>query len=208
MRKTILSVLLAIACSSVLAENFVTANDVAIAEGDNAVLTISIDNDMNVAAFDFRLYLPEGVTVVWDNDLQDYAWEWCDRVPHNSRGSFFSMTPMVTDDGSLMFGANSGISGKVLDGNSGPVLTLNLHASASAKSGIGLLKRISLSNEDGSQSVKIEDVSFNISIIPATGINGIKQDELKADIYNLSGQRLSQLQKGVNIIDGKKVLVR
>ncbi len=208
MRKTILSVLLAMACCSMLAENVMTANDVTIKAGDNAVLTIGIDNDMNVAAFDFRLYLPEGVTVVWDDDLQDYAWEWCDRVPHNSRGSFFSMTPMVTDDGSLMFGANSGTSGKVLDGNSGPVLTLTIHATASAKSGTGKLMRISLSNEDGSQSVKPEDVTFNITMTPTTGINDIKQDELKANIYNLSGQRLSQPQKGVNIIDGKKVLVR
>ena len=208
MRKTILSVLLAMACSSVLAEDVMTANDVTIKAGDNAVLTVSIENDMNVAAFDFRLYLPEGIAVVWDNELGDYAWEWCERVPSNSRGSFFSMTPMVTDDGSLLFGANSGTSGKVLDGNSGPVLTIILHAAASAKSGTGELKRISFSNEDGSQSAKPEDVKFNITVIPATGINDTYQDGLGLNIYNLSGQRLSKMQKGVNVQKGKKIILK
>ena len=102
MKKTILSVLLLMVCGTMLAENKMTASDVTIKAGENAELTVSIENDMNVAAFDFRLYLPNGITVVWDNDLGDYAWDWCERVPRNARGSFFDMTPQPTDDGSLL----------------------------------------------------------------------------------------------------------
>jgi hypothetical protein len=188
-------------------ENKMTANNVSIKTNETANLTVSIENTMNVAAFDFRLYLPAGITVVWDDDLKDYAWEWCDRVPSNSRGSFFSMTPMETDDGSLLFGANSGTSGKVLDGNSGPVLVITLQAQEGAKSGTGQLKRISLSNENGTQSETLSDVTFNI-IVNGDGINDIKQDELDANIYNLAGQRLSKPQRGVNIKNGKKILVK
>lgn len=39
----------------------------------------------------------------------------------------------------------------------------------------------------------------------ATGITGIN-DNLNESIYNLAGQRMSKMQKGVNIVGGKKVL--
>ena len=76
------------------------------------------------------------------------------------------------------------------------------------KIGTGELKRISFSNEDGLQSAKPEDVTFNITLIPATGINDIEQDGQDAAIYNLAGQRLSKPQRGVNIQNGKKILVK
>ena len=38
-----------------------------------------------------------------------------------------------------------------------------------------------------------------------TGISGIVADE-NAVIYNLAGQRVSKAVKGINIINGKKVL--
>ena len=44
---------------------------------------------------------------------------------------------------------------------------------------------------------------------PDTAINGIENDEAtNRQIYNLSGQRQQNLQRGINIVDGKKVLVR
>ena len=43
-----------------------------------------------------------------------------------------------------------------------------------------------------------------------TGIKEMKNEErrIKNDIYNLSGQRLQKLQKGINIIGGKKVVIK
>lgn len=40
----------------------------------------------------------------------------------------------------------------------------------------------------------------------ATGISGIKFDDENAIIYNIAGQRINKAQKGLNIINGKKVL--
>lgn len=41
------------------------------------------------------------------------------------------------------------------------------------------------------------------------GVNTIKDEKIKEknDIYNLSGQRLSKLQKGINIVNGRKVAI-
>ena len=41
----------------------------------------------------------------------------------------------------------------------------------------------------------------------ATGIENLNnQDTLNTPIYNLAGQRMSKMQKGINIVDGKKIL--
>ena len=42
----------------------------------------------------------------------------------------------------------------------------------------------------------------------ATGIEGVKSIESKGEIFNLNGQRLAQPTKGLNIIGGKKVMVK
>ena len=118
------------------------------------------------------------------------------------------MTPLATDDGSLLFGANSGTSGKILDGNSGPVLKITLQAAKGASSGKGQLKTISFSNEDGTESDKPDDFTFNIKVSDDDAINDIYQDGQDVDIYNLSGQRLSKMQKGVNVQKGKKIVLK
>ncbi len=42
--------------------------------------------------------------------------------------------------------------------------------------------------------------------VGGTGINGVNADNENAPVYNLAGQRLSKVQKGVNIIGSKKVI--
>jgi len=48
------------------------------------------------------------------------------------------------------------------------------------------------------------------SINGTTGISVVKSNAISADapIYNLAGQRLQKLQKGINIVGGKKVVVK
>jgi hypothetical protein len=46
-----------------------------------------------------------------------------------------------------------------------------------------------------------------------TGIEAIDNGQLtidndKTEIFNLAGQKMSKLQRGVNIVNGKKVLVK
>jgi len=42
----------------------------------------------------------------------------------------------------------------------------------------------------------------------ASGINDIKAQDGKAQIFNLAGQRVATLKKGINIMNGKKVMVK
>ena len=52
--------------------------------------------------------------------------------------------------------------------------------------------------------------AFYFSGDDATGLEAIDNEQLTIDnkIYNLAGQRLQKMQKGINIINGKKVLVK
>ena len=52
---------------------------------------------------------------------------------------------------------------------------------------------------------------FGVAIISGTtGISEVrgKMEEVKGEIYNLQGQRLTQPQKGLNIVNGKKVIIK
>ena len=49
----------------------------------------------------------------------------------------------------------------------------------------------------------------NAEYSPTTGITTVKADDMRnAAIYNLAGQRLQTVQKGLNIINGRKVMVK
>ena len=41
-----------------------------------------------------------------------------------------------------------------------------------------------------------------------TGIASLKDTEENTSIYNVAGQRLQKMQKGINIVGGKKILVK
>ena len=61
---------------------------------------------------------------------------------------------------------------------------------------------------DGSTEVK----SVNMNFEDATGIKSTESTEktegTEGGIYNLQGQRLNGVQKGINIVNGKKVLIK
>ena len=49
---------------------------------------------------------------------------------------------------------------------------------------------------------------FALDFDSADAIKSLFDAQDNAEIYNLAGQRIRKLQKGVNIINGKKVLVK
>ena len=57
----------------------------------------------------------------------------------------------------------------------------------------------------------MEEDSYPIlSTFDPDGINGVKADEniQSTGIYNLAGQRLNKMQKGINIVGGKKIIIK
>ena len=63
----------------------------------------------------------------------------------------------------------------------------------------------------GKAYIEVEAASdvkcFTFGSDDATSVEGIQDPEVTADaIYNIAGQRLNRMQKGINIVGGKKIL--
>jgi hypothetical protein len=82
--------------------------------------------------------------------------------------------------------------------NAGSIIGLNIDISAYAKG------RYTVTIENSSESFTGE---FEVQTV---GINSIidKKEETRTAIYNLHGQRISTMQKGLNIVNGKKIYVK
>ena len=82
--------------------------------------------------------------------------------------------------------------------NAGSIVGLNIDISTYAKGHYTVI----VENSNDSFTGEFE--------AQTTGIEAIKanKEDVRNDIYNLHGQRLSTLQKGLNIINGQKVFVK
>jgi hypothetical protein len=82
--------------------------------------------------------------------------------------------------------------------NAGSIVALNIDISAYAKG------RYTVNVENGRESFTGE---FETQ---TTGIEAIRNNKevIRTGIYNLQGQRLNSLQKGLNIVNGRKIYVK
>ena len=82
--------------------------------------------------------------------------------------------------------------------NAGNIVALNIDISAYAKG------RYTVNVENGRESFTGE---FETQ---TTGIEAIRNNKevIRTGIYNLQGQRLNSLQKGLNIVNGRKIYVK
>ena len=97
-------------------------------------------------------------------------------------------------------------SNATLTGTEGAVIKMTLKADNTFAGGAVKLENILLVTP-AEKEIKQPNVNYTIG---ATGIKGVVADDIKKDatIYNLSGQRLDKPRKGINIIGGKKVMVK
>ena len=53
-----------------------------------------------------------------------------------------------------------------------------------------------------------EAITLTFTVATATGINGVQMNGADQKIFNLNGVRMNRVMKGINIINGKKILVK
>ena len=97
-------------------------------------------------------------------------------------------------------------SNTVIDGTSGAVIKVTLVASQDMSGKKIILDNILLVSPDEKET---KPARYEYTIGTGTGIRNITMDsQADTHIYNLRGQRLTAPQKGINIIGGKKVVVK
>ena len=203
MRKIFICMMLAMT-SFAFGENKMTAEDMTFSgPGDQQDLIVSITDDFDVYAYDFRIYLPEGFSILIDEEEEDYIYT-MSRM--GKKGGNIDIRE--ADDHSLQIG----VSNKLLQDDEGEAFRIQVTANDDVANGTftGQLKKISLSDESGDRSEILDDVSFNITV-GGTGINNMTPDmnaQLKNSvIFNALGQRIQNAVKGgLYIVGGKKYI--
>ena len=94
-------------------------------------------------------------------------------------------------------------SNATLSGTSGAVISITLVANDLYQSGDVKLEKILLVTPE-EKEIKPQDVVLSVG----TGIAAVDAEAKKAAVYSLSGQRLAAPKKGINIVGGKKVVVK
>lgn len=209
-RLTIITLVLLAIVSRVSAQESVSVSDILVPQGGEAFLEInySLEGTGPYVGFMFLVNLPEGLSLAEDEEEPGYPWY--DEEVSAISGMSITATPKG-------FAATPKTATAAIDGNSGVQMRVKVAADASLAVGssyTGKITNLSYYVRDESYNVTkipLGDITFGITIDDdPDGIERIKNEELKMKndnaIYNLAGQRLSKMQKGVNIVNSHKVL--
>ena len=181
--------------------------DFEIEPGEEKEVNILLNNpDAEYRDLQFDLYLPEGITVVQDED-EEFMVDKGDRCTKKHTIGF-SYT-----DGHYVCMLYS-TAKNPLTGNSGDILTITLKADGNVAPGAktGSFRNVSLSKTDATGPT-YDEFFFDITVKGADGIEDVIADDREYQIYTLDGKAVNVLQRGVNIIhysDGttKKVYIK
>ena len=146
----------------------ITANDVNISKGSTSEVTFSINSDKVAAIAEFKLPLPEGITIASDenNGEKTYKAVVVDEMMQES--SSHTVFVKQRDNGDyyvLVYNPNA----KEFAAASGAFLKMTLLADKNATSGVATMKEIVLGSLDAKQLNTDTGANFNIEVGPAKG---------------------------------------
>ena len=168
--------------------------DFEIEPGEEKEVTILLDNPgAEYRDLQFDLYLPEGITVVQDED-EEFL------VDTGSRCTKKHTIGFSYTDGHYVCMLYS-TAKNPLTGNSGDILTITLKADDNVAPGAktGSFRNVSLSKTDATGPT-YDEFSFGFTVKGADGIEDVIADDGEFQIYTLDGKLVETLQQGVNIL--------
>ena len=166
-----------------------------IAPGENRELTITLENtgiDVTMAQMD--LMLPKGLTLTGGYGLTNRTTE---RAHHLYTGGNGQQQRLML----------ASTTNAVLSGSAGAILRLTLSADESFDGGDIVVSNVLCTSPD------LKETRQQQAVLHLAGTTGIKSvydsnPSIHAPAYSPSGQRLTAPRKGINIIGGKKVIIK
>ena len=182
--------------------------DAALMPGQTTNIELCMRNTAtDITCLEAEIQLPEGLSLVLDEEGNPRATLYRNRI-----GAHEILTN-VLENGNLKLLVSS-VSGNLFTSEEGPLLSFAVQADGDASTGECTVETVgeSLLVNTEAEAYYSLGVKGNVLITDdPTSMNEelrIKNEELKGTIYNLAGQRLNQKQKGVNIVGGKKELIK
>ena len=161
--------------------------------GEQAMMIVSLTDAASATALQFNLSLPENLTI----DESGCA------LGNAATNHTLSVNKM--DNGNYLFVMYSMDFTALTDGI---LLTIPATIGNGAATGNGNLNTVRSAKSDA-VSQQHQNASFAVNVTVNTGVEGVKADmRMNGVIYNVRGQILTSPQKGINIIDNRKVIVR
>ena len=199
---------------SATAEDKFYLPDFTITAGETKEVAIQFESDkvsasdpaqLEYVAFQFDLYLPEGLTVAQKKGKFSFAF-------NEARMDDHTFTSAVQADGSIRV-LSASLTNASFWETKGDFVKFTLEAAANFTGGKIALKKIMFSTKGGVRS-ELKDVETLIS--ETTSIDGITAGNLiKGDVYTVAGQlvqknatTLDGLSKGVYVVNGQKVVIK
>lgn len=188
-------------------DNVIYVASTSVEAGSNATLSICMKNTVPIRGFQFRLYLPEGVSVVKNSKGKIQVSLTANRLEEDDD---HTISASEQSDGSILVLCGSEYPENFI-GNDGEVATLSINVANNMAEGIYpiLAKNIKLSETDISKFYEAEIVESTLTITSETvGVENIKRTIANEDYYDLQGRRVKLPSKGVYIANGKKLVVK
>jgi hypothetical protein len=197
-------------------------SDLSVNIADAVVLVNHISGDQNFAraetpknspneSYDLRLIANEenGLSLILTSDMDFTAFQFEVEVPEGIDISAMRINSQRIDDHQLLFNkvadnryrvAALSLSNTIFNGNDGELLNISLEGTEPLDVCIHDIHFITTKGAD----IVFDSLRINGA---ETGIADI-HDEGNRPVYDLQGRRRSTLQRGVNIVGGKKMIVR
>lgn len=168
-----------------------------IKAGETKEMVIDLSNpEDEITLVQFDLRLPAGLSLKQTGGEYDFDIAGCTTWRKHS------LDANAQADGTIRFLLASS-SNTVLDGKAGAIIKMTLVADNSYRDDVISLENILLVTPN-----EKENTPANVEFQP-TGITDVVQDSSKrASVFSLSGQRLAAPKKGLNIVGGRKVVVK
>ncbi len=236
MKKILLSLVTMLAAVSMNAQETVNMyiQVGSTSDAKNIPVTLYLDNTVEITGFQASFALPEGLTkdnytvvnaeAVEEDDEDPYWFELSSRaVSAHKKNNVNMFTKSLPND--LLVSVTSGNSTKYFKENTGAIGTFSfdgssladgeyavkLYGASAFHDASGRYDAGGYHTPDQSADYKPFEVTatFKVAGGTVTGIELVKAaTTVKTGIYNIAGQRLNGLQKGINIVDGKKIIVK
>ena len=170
----------------------------AISAGETKEVVISLTNkDVVLTLLQFDMQLPKGLSVAESEG--SYLMAMGGRTNRDTH-----QLAAYGNTERMRFLLASG-SNELIEGTEGAVIRMNVKATEDFEGGIITLNDI-LGVTPNEVEVWMPAINYNLTSNGTTGIYDVGTTVGAPAIYGLSGQRQTTLKKGINIVDGKKVI--
>ncbi len=203
MKRRLFAVLAVLVALSAAADRFYI-EDFTIAPGETQTVSIMLDNEASYTAFQFNIYMPEGLTV--EQDDGDYIFDLTDRKARDH-----NIASQLQGDGSIRVMSYS-LRINAYSGNSGALVTFNVKACDNFVGPATIwLSHILFTTTAGTE-VAFDDEPCSVAV-PNTGLKGDVNDsgtvtisDVTALIDYLLGGEVNPFNSGNADVNGDQAL--